>query len=177
MISTALQKKLDELVPKKDQNQFVENAVLEKLSTLNQLKEKSPSGSCIKLYTDGGSRGNPGPAGGGFLIYKNNAVAKKGSEFFGVKTNNQSEYLALRSGLREVYEQFPNDHLECYLDSELIVKQMKGEYKVKSDKVKPLYEEVKRIADQFKGFQIFHIPRAQNRLADQLANEAMDRGQ
>lgn len=130
----------------------------------------------IEVYVDGGARGNPGPAGGGFVIYKNGKLTKKGGEFFGVKTNNQAEYLALRLALRETYSHFENAPINCFMDSELVVRQMKGEYKVKNAALKPLFEEVRRIADQFKLFTINHIPREENYLADKLANQAMDEG-
>lgn len=130
----------------------------------------------IEIYVDGGARGNPGPAGGGFVIYQNGKAVKKGSDFFGEKTNNQAEYLALRMALREAYARFENAPINCFMDSELVVRQMKGEYKVKNANIKALYEEVRRIADQFKIFTIHHIPREQNYLADKLANQAMDAG-
>lgn len=171
MLPEKLQQKLNQHIKKEDQEKFISNAIEEKLNqhiTMN-------SGETIELYTDGGSRGNPGIAGGGFVAYKNGKRALEGSEFFGEKTNNQSEYLALRMGLREVYAHYPNAKVKCYLDSQLAVEQMCGNYKVKSDKVKPLFEEARRIADQFKSFSIQHIDRSQNAEADRLANEAMDR--
>lgn len=134
--------------------------------------------SDLAVYIDGGARGNPGPAGGGFAVYVNGKVVMKGSEFFGEKTNNQAEYLALRLALREVYAKFGDGNLEldCFMDSQLVVQQMNGNYKVKNANIKPLFQEVRRIADQFKHFSISHIPREENALADSLANQAMDRG-
>lgn len=130
----------------------------------------------IEVYIDGGSRGNPGSAGGGFVIFENGRKAAEGSEFFGERTNNQAEYLALRLALREVYDRFKDSPIDCYMDSQLVVEQMNGNYKVKSENVKPLFQEVRRIADQFKSFTISHVPREKNTLADALANRAMDRG-
>ncbi|MBN2306632.1 ribonuclease HI family protein [Candidatus Peregrinibacteria bacterium] len=132
----------------------------------------------IQVYIDGGARGNPGPAGGGFAVYQNGKAVMKGSEYFGEKTNNQAEYLALRLALREVYSKFGDGDLElnCFMDSQLVVEQMNGNYKVKNANIKPLFQEVRRIADQFKSFTISHVPREENALADQLANQAMDRG-
>ena len=102
----------------------------------------------------------------------------KGSEFFGQKTNNQAEYLALRLALREIYAKLGdgNVDLNVFMDSQLVVEQMNGNYKVKSTNVKPLFQEVRRIADQFKSFTISHVPREENTVADALANQAMDRG-
>lgn len=129
-----------------------------------------------EIYVDGGSRGNPGKAGGGFAIYENGRLVSKGSEYFGERTNNQAEYLALRLALRETYARMgATVDVECYMDSQLVVEQMNGNYKVKSENVRPLHEEVRRIADQFKSFRISHIPREKNGVADAMANEAMDR--
>lgn len=134
----------------------------------------SPS---MEVYIDGGSRGNPGPSGGGFAVFLKGKVIAKGSKFFGEKTNNQAEYLALRLALRELYDKYGdgNADVNCFMDSKLVVEQMNGNYKVKSPNVKPLFQEVRRIADQFKSFSISHVPREENYLADSLANQAMDR--
>ena len=133
--------------------------------------------SQIAVYIDGGSRGNPGPAGGGFAVLEDGKPTFKGSEFFGEKTNNQAEYLALRLALREINSKFgAQTEIDCFMDSQLVVRQMNGEYKVKSENVRPLFQEVRRIADQFKTFVISHVPREENYLADRLANQAMDRG-
>ncbi|MBU0705626.1 ribonuclease HI family protein [Patescibacteria group bacterium] len=132
----------------------------------------------IEVYVDGGSRGNPGPSGGGFAILQSGKVIDKGSEYFGEKTNNQAEYMALRIALKKVYDKYGDGDTEvnCFMDSQLVVEQMNGNYKVKSENVKPLFQEVRRIADQFKNFSISHVPREENYLADNLANRAMDRG-
>ena len=132
----------------------------------------------IAVYIDGGARGNPGPAGGGFAVFKNGKAVMKGSEFFGLKTNNQAEYLALRLALREIYVKLGdgNVDLNVFMDSQLVVEQMNGNYKVKNANIKPLFQEVRRIADQFKSFTISHVPREENAVADALANQAMDRG-
>jgi len=165
-----LPKSLDESIPKKDQSAFIEAAVSERLK-----KQKDMNAETIELYVDGGSRGNPGPAGGGFVIYPPDGHSIQGSEFYGTQTNNQAEYLALRSALREAFTLFPQSKVHCFMDSQLVVEQMNGNYKVKSPNVKSLHEEVRRIADQFKNFRIGHVRREKNRLADKLANEAMDR--
>jgi ribonuclease HI len=135
-------------------------------------------GQNLAVYIDGGSRGNPGPSGGGFAIYKGGKVLHKGSQFFGTITNNQAEYMALRLALNTVYQKFSDDNTEvnCFMDSKLVVEQMNGNWKVKSVNVKPLFQEARKIADQFKGFTITHVPREENGLADMLANQAMDRG-
>jgi len=163
-------KAIEKLIPAKERQRFVENAINKALE-----EHKALTADTIEVYTDGGSRGNPGPAGGGFAIYRGGKLVSKGSEYFGELTNNQSEYLALRLALREAYDKFSDCKVKCFMDSQLAVEQMNGNYKVKSVNVRPLYDEVRRIADQFKGFTISHIPREQNKIADQLSNDAMDR--
>ena len=177
MISKSLQNQLDQHIPEREQQAFVELAVkgaLNKHASLNT-KQTSSKGDMIEIYADGGSRGNPGIAGGGFVVFKDGKNVLEGSEYFGEKTNNQSEYLSLRTALRETYERFPDNGIHCFMDSKLVVEQMKGNYKVKNANIRLLFEEVSRIASQFKIFKIDHIPREQNGLADALANRAMDR--
>jgi ribonuclease HI len=164
-------KAIEGLVPKREQQAFLDLAIEAALR-----KERSEKTETIEVYVDGGSRGNPGPAGGGFAAYRGGELVLKGSEFYGEKTNNQAEYLALRTALRNVYEKFPTLAVQCFMDSQLVVEQMSGNYKVKSKNVQPLFEEVERISGQFKKFTIEHVERDQNALADKLANQAMNRG-
>ncbi len=170
-ISDEHKKQIQDLVPKGKQQEFVDKALSTAIA-----KEKEASADTVEVYCDGGSRGNPGPAGGGYAIYRNGTLIEKGGEYFGEQTNNRAEYLSLRLALREVQEHFPDLKVHCFMDSELVVKQIWGDYKVKNKDLKPLYDEVKRIMDQFPSFAIEHVPRAQNKVADQMANEAMDRG-
>lgn len=134
----------------------------------------------IHLYVDGGSRGNPGPGGGGFAVYdcvdSYPRLILEGSRFFGRVTNNQAEYQALICGLQEIRKKLGTPHLRCFADSQLMVEQLSGRYKVKSPNVKPLFLEVRQLVAQFPSFTIQHIPRGQNGVADRLANEAMDAG-
>ncbi len=127
-------------------------------------------------YSDGGSRSNPGPAGiGAVLVDPEGLTIGEWSEFLGVATNNQAEYKALLLVLKQA-QALGVEELECRLDSELVVKQMRGEYKVKHPDLKPLYEIAVGAAANFKKIAFKHIPRALNKRADELANEAMDRG-
>jgi len=131
----------------------------------------------LAVYIDGGSRGNPGPAGGGFALYQKGKVVHKGSAFFGEKTNNQAEYMALLDALTYIKKTFGEAcEVNCFMDSKLAVEQMNGNWKVKSDNVKPLFRQTRALADSFRDFSISHIPREENALADKLANQAMDRG-
>jgi ribonuclease HI len=132
--------------------------------------------AAIIAYCDGGSRGNPGPAAYGVHIEDaNGAAIGELSEYVGRKTNNFAEYSGLLGAL-----QFALDNgyrrLKVISDSELMVKQIKGQYRVNSPELRPLYEEAKERIRQLDSFQIQHVLREKNRHADRLANEAMDRG-
>lgn len=130
----------------------------------------------IIIYSDGGARGNPGPAGIGAVLYdENKNIIAEISEFLGKTTNNQAEYRALLAGIKKAKE-LKAEALDCFLDSELVVKQLKREYKVKNQDLAPLFLEIHNLSLSFKKINYFHIPRELNKEADQLANEAMDRG-
>lgn len=127
-------------------------------------------------YTDGGARGNPGPAGIGVVLQnKDGETVGEWSEFLGIATNNQAEYKALLLALKQAAA-LGVAELECRLDSELVVKQLKGEYKVKHPDLKPLFEQAKSLISQIKNVSFKHIPRELNKQADRLANQAMDQG-
>jgi ribonuclease HI len=128
------------------------------------------------IYTDGGARGNPGPAGIGAVIYnENRQIVAEISEYLGVATNNQAEYKALIAAFKKARELGATE-LECYLDSELVVKQLKREYKVKNKDLAPLFLEIHNLSINFPRITYTHIPRERNEEADKLANMAMDRG-
>ncbi len=134
------------------------------------------SGDEIVAYCDGGSRGNPGPAGFGVYIQDSGGkVLAELSQFLGAHTNNFAEYSALLAALEFAIN---NGHksLRVVSDSELMVKQMKGQYRVNSPELRPLYEEARRRVPKLDRFQIQHVLREKNRHADRLANLAMDRG-
>ncbi len=170
-LSKSLQQQLDEHIPKREQPAFMELAIKTQLR-----KHQAANADSVDVYVDGGARGNPGPAGGGFAVFRGGEKLLEGSEFYGEKTNNQAEYLALRTALREVFNRFPDSSIHCFMDSQLVVEQMNGNYKVKNENIRPIFEEVQRIAGQFKNFRIKHVERGQNKLADKLANQAMNRG-
>jgi probable phosphoglycerate mutase len=130
----------------------------------------------ITAYCDGGSRGNPGPAGYGVSIEgANGQKIGELSEFLGVKTNNFAEYSALLGALEFALTQ-GHPALRVVADSELMVKQIKGQYQVKSPELRPLYDEAKRRIAKLERFEIQHVLRNKNQRADALANEAMDKG-
>jgi ribonuclease HI len=137
---------------------------------------RTPVFDGIVAYCDGGSRGNPGPAGFGVYIQDSaGRVLAELSEFLGVHTNNFAEYSALLAALDFA---IANGHrsLRVISDSELMVKQMKGQYRVNSPELRPLYEQARHRVPQLDHFQIQHVLREKNRHADRLANLAMDRG-
>lgn len=128
------------------------------------------------IYTDGGARGNPGPAGIGVVIYDaaRQEVATV-SKHLGVATNNQAEYRAVIAALEKA-RAIGGQELEFYLDSELVVKQLKREYKVKNKDLAPLFLTIHNLSLSFRKISYTHVPRERNKEADRLANEAMDRG-
>ncbi len=127
-------------------------------------------------HCDGGSRGNPGPAGYGAVVEdpEGRTVAKL-SHFLGLVTNNVAEYSGLLAVLTWARENGAK-RLRVISDSELMVKQMQGKYKVASPGLRPLWEQARQLSRQLEGFEIRHTLRGGNKIADQLANEAMDEG-
>lgn len=135
-----------------------------------------PSSEWIVAYCDGGSRGNPGPAGFGVYIEDEaGSVLAEESEFLGKRTNNFAEYSALLAAI-EFAISHGHSRLRVIADSELMVKQMKGQYRVNSPELRPLYEKARRRILELEKFEIRHVLREKNRHADRLANLAMDRG-
>jgi ribonuclease HI len=127
------------------------------------------------IYTDGGARGNPGPAGIGVAIYDaNRRPVAEISAYLGETTNNQAEYRAVIAALKKAAA-LGGEDLEFYLDSELVVRQLNREYKVKNKELAPLFLDIYNLSISFKKISYCHIPRAENAAADRLANEAMDR--
>lgn len=142
----------------------------------HQPSSSSPDSGWIQAHCDGGARGNPGPAGFGVYIQaEDGTVLAELSEFIGVKSNNVAEYSGLLASL-DYALQNGYARLRVVSDSELMVKQIKGQYKVASPDLRPLYEEAKRRIARLQGFKIEHALRAKNKHADRLANLAMDRG-
>ena len=128
----------------------------------------------VRLYTDGGARGNPGPAAYGYVLETDDGhlLAAHG-EAIGVATNNVAEYRALVAGLAKAVE-LGLDEVEVVSDSELLVKQMRGEYKVKNKALKELSLEASALARELTSVTYTAVRREHNELADQLVNEALD---
>ncbi|MGH9548897.1 MAG: ribonuclease HI family protein [Terriglobales bacterium] len=127
------------------------------------------------IFADGGSRGNPGPSGAGAVITVNGETVHSLCQFLGFGTSNVAEYRGLILGLEKAVE-VGYTHVEVRMDSELVVRQMNGFYRVKNAKLIPLFERAKTLSHKFSKFTIVHVRREQNKLADKLANEAMDKG-
>lgn len=130
------------------------------------------------IYTDGASRGNPGPASYGFTISddKGRLLHQEG-RFIGRTTNNVAEYTAVLAALKYVKEEFASKRslqIELLADSQLVARQLAGHYKIKAKHLKPLIEQIKTLVEEIGGVIFNHIPRFQNTLADQLANQALD---
>jgi ribonuclease HI len=128
----------------------------------------------ISLYIDGASRGNPGPAGVGVLVL--DETGKKIKEFckyIGRTTNNVAEYNALIYGLDEALI-LRADEVVVNVDSELVAKQLNGEYRVKDENIKIFFEKALHILKSFKSFEVKHIDRSENKEADKLANKAIN---
>jgi ribonuclease HI len=132
-------------------------------------------GGTIHLFTDGGSRGNPGSSAIACVLEdpSNGECIREHYENIGMATNNIAEYKALIEGLKIARLYHPN-HLICYLDSELVVKQLSGEYRIKMHTLQPLYEEVQELSAIFPDISFKHIPREDNFKADSLVNKALD---
>lgn len=127
----------------------------------------------LTLYTDGGSRGNPGPAGIGAAIYREGTLVAEIGEYIGETTNNVAEYRALIRGLEEC-RRLGGTRIKAFADSELLVKQLNGQYKVKNAGLLPLFQEVQWLIKGFDKFSLVHVLREKNKVADALANKGMD---
>ena len=131
--------------------------------------------SGYRMFTDGASRGNPGEAGIGVVIRDDGGhIVKRVARYLGKATNNQAEYEALIAGLKAAYE-LGAEELNVCADSELMVKQMNGQYKVKSPDLQERNAEARRLVESFMSVVIEYIPREKNKDADALANEAIDK--
>ncbi len=127
------------------------------------------------IYTDGGARGNPGPAAIGAVI-----GGRKYGEYIGEATNNVAEYRALIFALKKAKallgkKKAKETEAECYMDSELLMKQLTGEYKIEDEDLQPLWMAIWNLRLDFKSVGFRHIPREKNKEADKLVNEALDR--
>lgn len=129
----------------------------------------------LTVNVDGASRGNPGPAAIGVVMRdENGTTAVRLSSYIGRTTNNQAEYTALITALEEA-GRLGAERVDIRTDSQLMVEQILGHYRVRNENIRPLFEEARKLLVTFKSYSITHIPREQNREADALANEALDK--
>jgi len=125
------------------------------------------------IYADGGSRGNPGQSGTGFVIYDEEMKEMdRGGEYIGVTTNNQAEYLAVKHALQAAQKLEPTE-INFFLDSMLVVNQMKGLYKIKNRDLWPVHQQIKDLSEGIK-LSYTHVKRDKNEAADAIVNEVLD---
>jgi ribonuclease HI len=131
----------------------------------------------LKAYSDGGSRGNPGESAIAFkIITEDGDLLKAYSRFLGISTNNQAEYEALISALKSA-RKFTDQKIACHLDSELVVKQLNGEYQIKDPRLKTLWSKVQELKQEFRRVTFTHVSRTNSHIeeVDQLVNDALDK--
>lgn len=133
----------------------------------------------ITIYCDGGSRGNPGPAALGVVIENGVENSKEYSEFLGKATNNEAEYRSAVYALKKTKQltggkEAEKTEIEIRMDSELVVRQLSGEYKLKEEKLIPFFVEIWNLKQDFKKVKFIHIPREKNKKADYLVNKELD---
>jgi ribonuclease HI len=179
-----VQKPLEEITEEDYANSqffYDKPSMLEYLKQLNPITTKDevfPTTKKLvheaKLMTDGGSRGNPGPSAGAFAIIdmSDNLIISKGI-YLGITTNNQAEYQALKFGLEEARAQNIQT-IHVYMDSLLVVNQMRGIFKVKNRDLWPIHDSVQAIAGGFRHISFTHIPRELNKIADSIVNDTLD---
>jgi len=140
----------------------------------NNVEEKTTAITEVKLFTDGGSRGNPGPSASGYVILdmQDKVLYKKGV-YLGISTNNQAEYNALKLGLNECYECGAKT-VNVFMDSLLIINQMNGLYKIKNKELVPINQEIRAGLSRFESVKFTYVPRELNQQADAMVNSALD---
>jgi len=127
----------------------------------------------LTIYSDGGSRGNPGPAAVGAIFYARNVKTVEYSEFIGQATNNEAEYKALIMALLKA-KSLKIKNVNCFLDSELVVKQLNRQYRIKDEKIAPLFIKIWNLIFDFEKITFTHIPREKNKEADALVNKILN---
>lgn len=129
----------------------------------------------IVIFTDGGSRGNPGEAAYGFVVYKNNEKIHSEGKYLGVQTNNYAEYMAVINAFRWVKDNLGEEiRILLYCDSLLVASQLTGKFKIKHPAIKPLVEKAKGLESYFENVDYFHVLRENNKEADAMVNKALD---
>jgi len=144
------------------------------LAAIKNNDEKNTPSDAATIFSDGGSRGNPGPSAAGFIILNNRQeVIAEGGEYLGITTNNQAEYHGVRLGLEEA-EKLGYRKIDFKVDSMLVVNQMKGFYKIKNRELWPIHERIRSLMTKFDRVTFTHVPRQFNQLADGMVNKTLD---
>lgn len=158
-----------------DQDRALAAAIDELIKPSHAPKPVVPVGiDEVKLFADGGSRGNPGPSASGFVLYdKEDTVLVDEGVYLGVTTNNQAEYTALKLGLEKAVE-MRAQNVQVYMDSLLVINQMKGIFKVKNRDLWPIHDAIKKLLPHFQQITFQHVPRELNKAADAAVNRALD---
>ncbi len=161
----------------KDINEIAEKYLLldsNKTESLIDHDDVQVSLERVKLYADGGSRGNPGPSSSGFVVLdKDDKIIVDKGVYLGLTTNNQAEYTALKLGLEECIK-LKCTRVDVFMDSLLVINQMKGIYKIKNRELWPIYNNIKNLINNFDEVNFQHVPREFNKLADAAVNRALD---
>jgi len=177
-IPPSLERMLNKMFPNhEEREQFIADAIQRAIEEENPLSTEEPVsvGGTLHLFTDGGSRGNPGQAAIACILEdpQRGEIIREHEECIGIETNNVAEYRALIEGLRLARLYHPN-RLICHLDSQLIVRQLNGQYRVKMSTLRPLFDEIKELGSLFADISFVHIPREDNFRADAMVNKALD---
>ena len=139
-----------------------------------QKAQTVPPPEKVKVFADGGSRGNPGPSASGYVVLDvEDKVLVEAGVYLGITTNNQAEYTALKLAL-EACRKLGAGEVQVYMDSMLVVNQMKGIFKIRNRELWPIHEAIKQLVQQFKHVSFQHVPREFNKLADTQVNKALD---
>ena len=146
----------------------------ESFKSNNNNVAKNASENTVVIYSDGGSRGNPGPSAAGYVVldYRQQVIAQ-GGEYFGITTNNQAEYQGVRIGLEKALE-LKYKRVDFKIDSMLVVNQMKGFYKIKNRELWPIHERIRELMKKFDKVTFNHVAREFNQLADGMVNKTLD---
>ncbi len=161
-----MSEEIDKLLEGSDQINSIDKDVKIAKNTITETR--------FKLYADGGSRGNPGPSSSGFVIMDlNNKILHDEGVYLGVTTNNQAEYTALKLGLEKCLE-IGAQEIQVFMDSLLVVNQMKGIFKVRNRDIWPIHDNITNLVKKFKKVEFQHVPREFNKLADAAVNRALD---
>jgi ribonuclease HI len=174
LLSLSREEVLEELVRLVPGHDKMEIAELLRMCVSSLGGEEPESDDVLSIYIDGASLGNPGPSGIGAVIKDSGGkVIRELSRHIGVATNNVAEYKALLAGLEEA-KRLGARRVEVYADSELVVNQVGGTWRIKDDKLKPLFSAAKKLLDSFSSHRLEHIERDKNRAADRLAKRGAD---